>query len=61
MMSMRNYLEARGYPLAPMTLSQDNKAPQFIIEKGVQSAKKLKHLNVKYFALTDYVMMVSVR
>lgn len=55
MMSMRNYLEARGYPISPMTLYQDNKASQFVIEKGVQSAKKLKHLHVKYFGLTDYV------
>lgn len=55
MMAMRNYLESRGYPIAPMTLYQDNKASQFVIEKGARSAKKLKHLHVKYFALTDYV------
>jgi hypothetical protein len=55
MVAMRNYLISRKYPVDKMVLFQDNKASQFIIDKGIQSAKKMKHLEVKYFALTDYI------
>jgi hypothetical protein len=41
MVAMRNYLISRKYPVDKMVLFQDNKASQLIIDKGIQSAKKI--------------------
>jgi hypothetical protein len=49
MVAMRNYLISRKYPVDKMVLFQDNKASQFIIDKGIQISEKDEALGSEIF------------
>jgi hypothetical protein len=55
-LSVRYFVEAQGYPLGPTTVYQDNKS-SILLEKHGQasSSKRTRHINVRYFFVTDRV------
>jgi hypothetical protein len=52
---IRNYLISRGYNVAPAQLGQDNTSTIRVINNGIKSARRLKHLDTKVFFIKDYV------
>jgi hypothetical protein len=55
-LSVRYFIEAQGYDVGPSTLYQDNKS-SILLEKHGQasSSKRTRHINVRYFFITDRV------
>ena len=52
----RNFLEAQGYPVQENVLFQDNKSAILLEENGKKSVgKRSRHLNIRYFFITDQV------
>jgi hypothetical protein len=58
----RYFIEAQGYPLDPTTIYQDNESA-ILLEKNGQSSssKRTRHLNVRYFFITDRVKHNEVK
>jgi len=54
-LNIRNYLMWRGHNIGPALLMQDNLSTKSILNNGINSIKRMKHLNVKYFFIKDYV------
>jgi hypothetical protein len=54
-LGLRNYLISRDHDVEPAVLGQDNEASESIIVNGPSSSKRTRHLNIRYFHLTDYV------
>lgn len=54
-LGIRNYLISRGYDVDPLSLGQDNTSTIHVINNGLKSARRLKHLDIKIFFLRDYV------
>ena len=54
-LSLRNYLLSRNYKVNPATLGQDNLSTKSVIENGARSAKRMKHLNIRYFFIHHYI------
>jgi hypothetical protein len=52
---LRNYLLSRSYNANPVILGQDNLSTKHILEKGIKSARRVKHLNIRYFFVQDYI------
>ena len=55
-LSIRYFIEAQGYDVGSTTVYQDNKSA-ILLEKNGQSSssKRTKHINVRYFFITDRV------
>ena len=53
--SIRNYLIWRGYSTNPAIIGQDNLSTKSVLENGINSIKRMKHLNIKYFFVKDYI------
>ena len=48
------FMDAQGYPIAKNILYQDNKSAILLEQNGKQSSsKRTRHLNIRYFFLTD--------
>ncbi len=55
LLSIKNYLKSRNHIVSNAILYQDNQACESILKNGVSSAKKMKHIDSKYFFITDYI------
>ena len=56
MLWTRLFLEAQGYPVEENILFQDNKSAMLLEANGRKSAgKRSRHLNIRYFFVTDQV------
>ena len=52
----KNFLESQGYPVRKNILFQDNKSAILLEKNGKKSAgKRSRHLNIRYFFITDQV------
>ena len=52
---VRNFLLEQGYTVGPAIVWQDNKSTIAIMEKGRSTSSRTKHINVRYFFITDRV------
>jgi hypothetical protein len=52
---INNYLQSRNLPVTKLTLLQDNQSTQSVIKNGIKSAKRMRHLNIRYFFIKQYV------
>jgi Reverse transcriptase (RNA-dependent DNA polymerase) len=52
----RNFLDAQGYRVRDSVVHQDNKSTILLAENGrMSSSKRTRHLNIRYFFVTDCV------
>jgi hypothetical protein len=52
----RNFLDAQGYDEKDSAVHQDNKSTILLAENGrMSSSKRTRHLNIRYFFVTDCV------
>lgn len=49
------FLEQQGHELAVLTEMQDNQSTIRLGEKGCATAQRTRHINIRYFWITDYV------
>ena len=52
---VRNFLLEQGYTIGPAIVWQDNKSTLAIMGKGRSTSSRTKHINVRYFFITDRV------
>jgi hypothetical protein len=58
----RNFLEAQGYGIKDSVLYQDNKSTILLAENGrASSSKRTRHINIRYFFITDLVKSGQVQ
>ena len=58
---MRQFLLAQGYGIVENLLLQDNKSSILLERNGkASSGKRTKHINIKYFFITNWVNMKEV-
>ena len=57
---VRNFLIEQGYKMKPITLYQDNQSTIAMLNKGETSGKRNRHINVRYFFITDRVKLGEV-
>jgi hypothetical protein len=55
LIKISNYLQSRNLPVKKLTLLQDNQSTQSVIKNGIKSAKRMRHLNIRYFFIKQYV------
>jgi len=55
LIKVENYLKSRNYVIEKLSLQQDNLSTKSIIQNGVRSAKRMRHLNIRYFFVKQYV------
>jgi len=52
----RQFLEAQGYPVSDNVVYQDNKSAMLLENNGkISSGKKTRHLNIRYYFVTDRI------
>ncbi len=52
----RHFMEAQGYPIKDNVLCQDNKSSILLEKNGkASSSKRTKHVNIRYFFITDRI------
>ena len=52
----RYFVEAQGYKVSDNVLFQDNKSAMLLAKNGKSSSsKRTKHINIRYFFITDRV------
>ena len=57
----KNFVKAQGYKLAENTLYQDNMSSMLLEKNGRNSSsKRTKHINVRYFFITDQLSKKEV-
>jgi len=58
----RHFLAAQGEHIPTMTIYQDNKSTILLAENGrTSSSKRTKHLNIRYFFVTDKIKKGEVK
>ena len=58
----RYFLKAQGYGVTDNVIFQDNKSTMLLERNGKQSSsKRTKHINVRYFFITDRILKGEVR
>ena len=58
----KNFLEAQGYPLKEVVLHQDNQSSILLANNGrLSSSKRTKHINLRYFYVTDCIKRKEFR
>mmetsp|Transcript_5988 Transcript_5988/g.9150 ORF Transcript_5988/g.9150 Transcript_5988/m.9150 type:complete len:149 (-) Transcript_5988:648-1094(-) len=56
------FLEEQGYPVKPVTIHQDNMSTMLLENTGRgSSSKRMQHINIRYFFVTDQVKKNHVR
>jgi len=55
LMRFNNYLQSRNISVGRLTLLQDNTSTANVIKNGIRSAKRMRHLNIRYFFVKQYV------
>jgi hypothetical protein len=52
----RNFLEAQGYKMGPSDVYQDNQSAMLLEKNGkASSSRRTRHINIRYFFVTDRV------
>ena len=51
----REFLLCQGHPLPPTVIGQDNQGVLSLISKGRHGTQRTKHLNIRYFFVTDRI------
>ena len=46
-----NFIKSQGYNVQPINLHQDNRSTIAIMQKGHTNARRLRHLNIRFFLL----------
>ena len=55
------FLKAQGYNVGPATIAQDNMSAMLLEKNGTwSSTKRTRHLDVRYFFVTDRISKVDV-
>jgi hypothetical protein len=54
-LSIKNYLKSRNYNVVDCILGQDNQSTKSVIEKGPKASRRMRHLDIRYFFIQDYV------
>ena len=55
-------MEAQGYEVKDNILYQDNKSTILLLENGKRSSgKRTRHMNIRYFFLTDQIEKGNLR
>ena len=49
------FLEKQGYKIPPLVQMQDNKSTITLGNKGCATAQRTRHINIRYFWITDYI------
>jgi hypothetical protein len=58
----RYFMEAQGYNVADNVVAQDNKASMLLENNGkASSSKRTKHINIRYFFITDRIAKGEVK
>ena len=58
----RYFLQAQGYKVSDNVIFQDNKSTMLLERNGkISSSKRTKHINVRYFFITDRISKGEVR
>jgi hypothetical protein len=58
----RQFLEKQGYVTGPSVVYQDNKSTMLLANNGTwSSTKRTRHLNIRYFFVTDRIATQEVR
>lgn len=57
----RNFLQEQGHDQGPLTLYQDNMSTMAMIRNGRATAKRTRHINVRFFWASDCVSRGEVR
>ena len=58
----RLFMEAQGYEVKDNILYQDNKSTILLLENGKHSSgKRTRHMNIRYFLLTDQIEKGNLR
>ena len=59
---MKRFIEAQGYPVLENVINQDNESSMKLEEYGRQSSgKKTRHLDIRYYFVTDNVNKGAVQ
>ena len=59
---MRHFLKAQGYHVSDNIIFQDNKSTTLLKHNGkASSSRRTKHINVRYFFITDQIAKGEVR
>ena len=61
LIKINNYLQSRNYNVKQLSLMQDNLSTQSIIKNGVKSAKRMRHLNIRYLFIKQYVQDHNIK
>jgi len=51
----RNWMTAQGYSQEPATIYQDNQSTIVLAHKGHTSGERTRHINIRYFFITDRI------
>ena len=51
----QNFLRAQGYEVQPARIEQDNQGTMAAIQKGNPPSDRSRHINIRYFWLTDLI------
>jgi hypothetical protein len=52
---VRNFMSEQGYKMKPAIIYQDNKSTIQLINNGRSNSEKTRHVNIRYFFLTDRI------
>ena len=58
---IRNYLIEQGYEPGPVVLHQDNQATMQLLKKGYPASDRTRHINIKYFFVSDLISRNEVK
>ena len=59
-LNTRYFIESQGYTVGSNTIHQDNKSTILLEKNGRASSKRTRHINVRYFFITDRVQQNEV-
>ena len=58
----RYFLEAQGYPIQDSVVYQDNQSAMLLANNGrASSSKRTRHMNIRYFFVTDRIHAGDIR
>ena len=58
---VRNFMLNQGYKMEPAIIYQDNKSTIQLINNGRSNSEKTRHVNIRYFFLTDRIKTNEIK
>ena len=58
---VRNFMSGQGYVMEPAIIYQDNKSTIQLINNGRSNSEKTRHVNIRYFFLTDRIKTNEIK